>query len=213
MPFIPCNNVVEASIRFLLDEQLVENVFHFHKTAVGAITALDLADLAGQLLGWWETVFSYCLPIELIFNEIYLRDLTTAEGLEETASTTTRDAGRVSGGVLPNQDTFCVSFRTGFTGRSNRGRVYLPALLKAYVTQNTVADGAADDIVARYGGLASAADAAGFTHVVTSKYSGMGGVPRRPIPRAAGVSKVITSYLAADRTVDSMDRRKPGRGR
>ena len=207
MPFIPVAGTVEAELLMTLDDENVENTLYFEHT--GAWTVEELGDLGAALNDWW---FAYYRPPQsssLAYRGVKLTDLTseTAAGLEVPRVPTA--FGEQPGEAMASNVAPCISFRTGSRGRSFRGRNYIAGIPEAAVTQNTVIGDWLAAMTAAYNALLDVATAQSCTWVVVSRYSGMGGTPRRPIPREAGIATPVIVASFTDATVDSQRRRLP----
>jgi hypothetical protein len=206
MPFQPCPYVAQINIRFELDGQQIENVIHAKNSGAAPVSAGDCETLALAVVSWWEETLSAAMPTSLGFREVVVRGLDTEIAPEFSTSTTTQTQGQVNQAAMPNNATFCVSFRTGLTGRSSRGRVYIPAVLRSAVTENELDSTSVTSYVSIYADLGIALDGAGYIHVVLSRTVDKA-------LRTEGQPYTITAYLATDNVVDSQRRRLPGRGR
>lgn len=205
MAFTPAPNIVLVELRGLLDGQRVENRIHvnvFHEPTVGDMDDID-TNISSIITTFWVPL----LPPSWAMTEIFMRSLHTENDIQQTypksAGTFT---GTNAGVALPNNVTFCVSLRTGFAGRSARGRLYWPALIETLVTGNTLDTGYVADIVEAVDGLRSNIALLSYAWVIVSYING--GAPRVGGP----VYFLVDTVLAVDAVVDSMRRRLPGRG-
>jgi len=208
MPFIPVADTAKAAIKFTVFGQNCVNTLWFKKS--GGWDETDLNDLCVALNSW---VIAELLPLmtnDLSFTGSSAVDMS-AEGQEgvEVPVSPAEEGGNVVAG-LPNNVTAAIKFLTGFTGRSNRGRNFFVGLGENQATGNTLAGATQTAIIAAYDALASYLTDLTADHVVASLYSGVD-EEGHPIPRVAGVTKVVTQY-AMDALLDSMRRRLEGRG-
>jgi hypothetical protein len=210
MPFIPVANVAEAEVRMLLDAQHVENTLYFLYTAPP--DGPTLLSLGNALISWWTTNRAPLAPASVVLSEVVCTDLSSATGAQATAVPLASTPGTMGSPVLPSNDSFTISFRTAFRGRSFRGRNYMVGLGTTQVAGNNLVLGYADAFVSAYEALPALATAEGCTWVVVSRYSGIDPVTKKPIPRAAGIATPIDTVLYTDLVVDSQRRRLPGRG-
>lgn len=192
-------------MRFILDGQHVENVLAFLHANPTPPTAGDLANLGAALLSWWEDTVAPIMPSALSFNEIHIRGLSVINDIEYTVATSTQGQGVLSGAALPNNATFCISFRSAFTGRSARGRAYVPAVVRNAVTQNELDSGSVESYRSMYEALFDLAHGADFRHVILSRVAS-------GVKRDEAVPFTVINYLAVDNIIDSQRRRLPGRG-
>lgn len=210
MPFVPVPNVLQVDVIYLLDSQRVENTLYFENadgwdlTSIAEFTATLRTYIAEELMPLLATA------IQLI--EIVTRLLDTASSIGFSLPVTPPVTGGESDEPTPSNVSYTVSFRTGLTGRSFRGRNYVAGLPNGKVAGNTIDSGFRTGLLAYYTGLRTLAVDNGVIWVVVSRYSGVGpgGVP---IPRVTGVTTPIIAVGTFDNTVDSQRRRLPGRGR
>jgi hypothetical protein len=202
--FVPVPGVMSASIRFILDSQLIENVLNFRYD--------DASFPAASSEVWFilDTVFWPALypslSVDLVNSETYFADQSDAAGPVYTAPAFTHAAGGLASESMPNSIALCVSHRTANRGRSYRGRTFVPGLPESSVLHNTVIPAAVSSIVGAFEDMRAACDAAGLPLVVVSRR-------HNNAPRVEGIATVVTACVTVDPTVDSQRRRLPGRGR
>jgi hypothetical protein len=207
MVYIPAPSVAQVEIRGTLDTQPVENVLYFLYKAP-PVTPANVATLAMQVGQWWITNALPWLPVTYLFREIYATDLSTATSSASTWPAENNPGTRnPAGGVLPNSNTLCISFRTNQRGRSARGRNYWPGLSRSDVTNNSATLTLQQGIVGVYEALLTLVgdDTINWYWVVLSRFT-------NGAPRPQGLTNTITSVLIVDSTIDSQRRRLPGRG-
>lgn len=165
--------------------------------------------VARGVRSWWE---ARMLPI---LHQNYRLNYVEAQGLDAELTGYGRSnpvgtgLGQITTGLqAPNVCTIAVSFATGFTGRSARGRNFFPCLANAQITAvNEVSIGAATTILDAYAELGGdvALEAPDARHVVLS-------TQRNNAPRPAGFWLLVESYALTDLTIDAQRNRLPGRG-
>lgn len=155
----------------------------------------------------WAALASH-LATSTFLHSVQLRDLNV-EDLPEVSSVLPLAPGTSTGSELPNEVAFVITFRTAFSGRQNRGRMYIPGwattALGAGNTVNAAAVDAATDwaeIIA--GVLQSQGYTFGIGHYSRKAYPGANGAnhPARPpglVP--------ITSVEARDNHWDTQRKR------
>ena len=207
MPFIPVANTVMAELLFSLDNENLENTLYFEKA--GAWEVVDIQALGTALNNWCVAQYLPPQVNSLAFRGTQLTDLTTesSAGLEMPQSPP--EFGDQVTDAMPANVAPCISFRTGSRGRSFRGRNYIAGIPEGVVAGNRFSGDWAAAMTAAYNNLIAIAADLDCTWVVVSRYSGMGGTPRRPIPRAAGVTTPVLSASFTDNIVDSQRRRLP----
>lgn len=204
MPFVAIPNVVQVEIRALKALQHIENRI-FIKLAAPA-TSSDLVTLANVVITPLVANWLPNLPQDLNITEIVLTAMDTENGIQLTAPFPAPTGGQAIGEPLPNNDTICVSLRTGFRGRNARGRLYWLGLTIEQVSTNTLDTTPSANIVAAVESLRTNITGASATWVVVSRFNN--GVLRPEGP----VTFPITTVLLTDNVVDSQRRRLPGRG-
>lgn len=146
-----------------------------------------------------STAFVGQIHTTVALANIGLRDIRSANQTEYI-DTGGAVVGTGTGDLLPPQTAFCITLRTAFSGRSFRGRTYLPGFSEAFnSTTGTVAS--AGGAVAFVGAIKSS--------LVTSSLDL--GVISRPAPDAtpprSGFITVVTSIVARDLVWDTQRRR------
>jgi len=130
-------------------------------------------------------------------RQVHCMSIAEVNGPQATFSAGLPLAGTSGQPSVPNNVSFCVSLRTGLTGRSARGRWFWAGLGEGQVTGNNVDTGVATAIVAAIDALLNTITAIGGSPVIVSYNSGGG-------PRPGGPVKfVINDALAVDTIVDS----------
>lgn len=190
--------MAEAVIRWTNGRVNFNNVLNFLKTGGYDQTAIDnlaaLVDLA---------VDTYFLPLIASTADYVLTDvrgLTSASDLFATNGTNA-GAGSAAGNPVPSNVAYVITLGTGFTGRSYRGRFYMPALTTAHVAgDDNVTSTYSDAVVDAVADLLADALTAGWTPVVLSRVTG-------GAPRATAIGTPITDIIARNTTTDSQRRR------
>ncbi len=204
MAFQPVNNTAQAEIRMSLHGQSIENVLHFVNADGWSFQELSL--LASDLVSWWTSDLAPLLSFELSLREVYVRDLSAQAALEASSAPSTQATGGVNNESLPANIALCVSLRTGFAGRSYRGRSYVPGIPENQSQYSVFTGSFVTAVVNAYNILRADSIAGGYPLVVVSRR--VGGVARD-----VGVATPVTAVIAVDTAVDSQRRRLPGRGK
>lgn len=208
MPFVPFEDCVQVTIQGHVDGQLTVNDLAF-RSSTGPRSLADVNALATAIESWYDGGMAGLL------NEAWAGSLITAKGLTNPNGLIVEhdfsySVGGVSGEAAPNNCSMCVSFRTGLSGRSFRGRNYVPVLTNSQVTGNMIDSAWATSVVNEYAALVFPASVGvlpgGWEWVVLSRFAGN-------VERTTGVFTEITNVLVTDLVVDSQRRRLPGRGR
>lgn len=207
MVFVPSPSVAQVEVRGTLEDQQVENVLYFLDKAP-PITPAKLQSLANDIRGVWIAQFLPWLTSRYIFREVYAVDLSTATSATATAPADGQAGSRsITAGMLPNQCTICISFRTNQRGRSARGRNYWAGISHNDSVGNNITATLRNGIVSAYEGLLALTedDTIPWYWVVLSRRANGAWRPQ-------GLTNTITSVLIIDNVIDSQRRRMPGRG-
>jgi len=203
MPFIPIPNTAEVEIRGSLGGALIENTLYF--TNAGTITFEALNTLAFNVGDWFGVNMLPLLSADYTLREVFARDLTTDSGVTASAPQPEGSVGGQAGGSEAGNVSACISFRTGFAGRSFRGRNYIPAIPKSQISQSILNGSWMASCITAYQQLSSETAEGGWTWVVASRY-------HNNAPRVEGVTTPVNAVLFTDVVSDSQRRRLPGRG-
>jgi hypothetical protein len=204
MAIAPNPFVAQAELRYSQDAQEVENILHFLASTVW--TAEDCARLAQELGVWWNAEVRTLQTSDVALREIYVKGMLNGSAPEGTDSTYSGIQGAVAAPSLPNNVTCSISFRTGRTGRSYRGRNYIIGLAEEAVLRNKVAGSILEAWTNAYIALKpeSIYIAAGVWSVYSQRAAGA--------LRSVGLATPIATALFVNDIVDSQRRRLPGRG-
>jgi hypothetical protein len=212
--FVPCPNVVQIEMLFTASTQPCENVYH---VLLGtAPTPASMLTLAGLFDSWDSTHLSGARSTQTFLQKVIARDLSTAGAPAVEFDVSPSRVGTAGGNPQPNNVTLSIEWRTGFTGRSFRGRTYHIGLADSGLGSDAqeVTSIYAANILAVYEALLTTVGTTSSQQmVVLSRYHGVDPVTKRPIPRAAGVATPITNCVLADPFIDSQRRRLPNHNR
>lgn len=200
MPTVYGADLVKCAITYTnADGNQAVNVLWFEEK-VNGVTAGTMAVLEGVVVAWlgtnWASVANQAWAATRI-------DITNWDGPEGIYTTDTFNLpGTLTGNALPSEVTIAISLRTGFTGRSRRGRVYHVGIGEDNADGDFISSGYENNLITAYVDLLSAAQAQDWTWVVASMVS-------EGAPRLGVLQTPITQIVITDRVVDSMRRRKP----
>lgn len=203
MPFQPVPNTAIFEFRHIWDSQKVENTLYGRFTVPW--TAADLVVACDELRQYWVANMLPLMSSAVTLNSVYGRSLETVTAPLHEDFTSAGTPGSVAAPALPNSNSWCITLRTGLSGRSGRGRNYILGLAEDRVTANVVSQAHADAWAAAYAGLTAVWANIGATWVIVSRRTG-------GAARPSGVTYPVTSSGYIDRIVDSQRRRLPGRG-
>lgn len=203
MAFIDVSDTVQAEFIYSYFGQVMENVLYFKND-----TDLDVSSmtaLGGVLRDWWDDWYSQQLNGLLQLNTIKLTDLTAvASPVVEFTDGLPLNGKVTSGETLPTQIACCCTLITLSRGRSFRGRIYVPGIPDAAITNSTFTDTFIADMEGNLGQLMVALDDTNFVWGVVSRYTG-------GAPRASGVFTQISGFRV-NATAATQRRRRLGVG-
>lgn len=210
MPFVPVANTALAEIRMQANAQQVENTLWFEFLSPPDEDALGT--LCNQLFTWWTTHYAPLVSSVVQLREITATSMDTDSSPIAAFTPATLTLGGAAANIAPNNVTLSVSFRTALRGRSFRGRNYIIGLTEDQIAGNQVIAGVTTLWQAAYAELLESASTPDSVWVIASRFSGIGGTPPAPLPRAAGITTPVTSVVVVDDNIDSARRRLTGRG-
>jgi len=204
-PFIPAPNTSSVELIYTAGAYVLENVLHVYKGS-----PYTLAQLQAQRAifdTWDNTYWKIGRPGFVSLSRIHSKALdTTASPFEDYALAIPR-AGTNGGGFMTLAPTFAVKLTSGFSGRSARGRIYVPGL-----TQSMMSDGYGNVLAAQANAwvgyvnqLITALAAGGYTLCVTSYRNNKAW-------RTTAKNFDVTAVSYSDLHADVQRRRMPGRG-
>lgn len=202
MVFQPVINTVEAAIIF--DQTTVSTSMTFHFERPDPYDQLLIEALASALDAWAGVLLMPNLGNQLGYVRTEVRGLSSENDLTAQANLNS-GVGGIATNALPNNVAWSVRRLSGLTGRSARGRVYVPGIgmTMLQTNENLIQVALGDNIVEQLNNIIGPTAALGWTHVIVSRYSG--GV-RRP----TGVTFPVVEYSPRDYRLDSRRDRLPG---
>jgi len=198
MPFQAVPDTVEVLVSGTFNGIPWQNTFYYNY-----VTPPDeeqLGDLLDDLNDVITSDWLPLMPANVAVTSLYARDLAS-EVAAQALLGLIGSVGSASGAALPTFNSLAISRRSGFTGRSARGRIFWVGFTEAQVSDNTVDGTVLNDIVAAIEAFDAAANLASFTPVIVSRYTA-GAL------RPTGVTFDIQTWFATDNKVDTRRSRK-----
>jgi len=190
--YVPAPDVWQIEIRGTLHGAEYENVMYFKKGPEGA----SPSTVAENIADWLSTLWASNWSGDLVFDEIYMTDLTTATSPTFSLGLSPTIPGTLPQPGLPGSNCLCLSFRTAARGRSARGRNYYGGLGEGQVVGNLVDAAVVTAVIADLNALRATLLGDGWQHVVLSReFEGA--------PRAEGLARVVTDVIATTRKITS----------
>ena len=203
MPFIPALNTLRVNVGFLSSAgESGSNQFHF-RNSNGAIANADVTALFDALDTFFGTYWANVASNQWQTDFYSAVDLTAAEGAAYTRVAS--HTGTRTSPALPAADTIAMSWRTGFSGRSRRGRTYHVGMTEDMVVHSTLQASPMAAMLSAYEELINLAVAADWQLVIASFRSNKQW-------RLTALLTPVTNVILTDVIVDSMDSRKPRSG-
>lgn len=200
MAFQTVGDTAEAIIRYSMNTQVCTLTFYGKYS--GNYTQANLDDLAEAMDGWAGTYFKPIISSQGVYLSTNVRGLEFFND-QESFNDTNSGVGGLAGQPLSNALAFAVKRRSAFTGRSARGRVYMPLNISHLAAdEDFVLQTEADDIVANLDEVRAEMLLKGWTEVIVSRYTA-GAL------RAVGVTYPVVAYQWTDLGVDTQRRRAP----
>lgn len=197
MPFLATPRGIEAKLIMSQNGVPVVNVWHVK--AAGSVTTADLTSVLGQFDSWLTASYANIIQPSILFVEWVVTDISVAGGAQVTGTPGTAN-GQALGIQSAANAAFVASLRTGLSGRSNRGRTYVPGISQSVIVDaQHVSTTYATAVNASFVTLISALTLAGYKLCVLSKYLDK-------VLRAAGLLVEIVQIIT-DTKIDSQRRR------
>jgi len=193
---VPDTLIVE--VRGTSFAQQVENTFYYKYVAVPDET--DLEDLLTDLEAVIGTYWLPYLPDSCIITELYARDLGNEVAAQAFVSVSPGQ-GSATGDGMPSFNTIAIARKSGFTGRSARGRIFWLGLAESMVQGQEVLSTPRAGITNAIVQFDQAAIALSYVPVIVSRYSG-------GVKRTEGVTYEIQTWQMTDSNVDTRRSRK-----
>jgi hypothetical protein len=206
MPFQPAPGTIGVVVHGLLNGQTTNNTLAFFQNAADP-TVGDCSTIATLVNGWWAASVAPKLPDTWVGVKVTAKNLFVNGGAKAVISMVGVEGGS-AGESMPNNVAPVVTFDTGQSGKSSHGRNYIPGIVNADVTINTISSTWAADIIAAYQALlpGGAFDPSPYFWSVLSRKSA-------GVTLLQAVAVPVLNVYFTDTTVDSQRRRLPGRGK
>ena len=208
MVFQPVRGVVTVRMRYKLDFENAENVYHVTHASLDPWGLSSMEDLASTFEDWEDTTAKSNRGANCELQEIVVTDETSLSTLRVTRGVVPPIVGTHGGDSLPNNATLAIKADINDRGRGKSGRIFWIGLTEGQVTANTINTTDRDSIVTALNTLIANVEAlvAGY-HLVTV-HRVINGVR----PAEADWAR-IASFSASDTTMDSQRTRLPGHKR
>lgn len=199
MAFVPLPGGIKVCFSFLLRSVPVS--FCLHVRAPGAVGQTDVDTIAALMTNWWIDTFRLLFSSDLVLQAVIATDVSQQPAVQATAVPGTGAAGDAAFDALPNNVASVTSLRTGFIGRSYRGRVYIPGLVASSIVDNQISTGQQSGLFAAWQALNTLIVNAGYEWIVAS-------YQLDNVKRTTAVGTPVETIIV-NRRVDTQRRRLP----
>lgn len=225
MAFQPCPGIASLTVGTAAGGggDQFQNILHFQKndgTAWGVSEVQSLGDAFDTWIGTGPGTAAMLAHLNsgLTVTQLSVRDLSADGGPEYNKSIS--HAGTDTSAGIASGLSFALTLRTGFSGRSFRGRLYLYGLGQAFnagTSSDQTTAGVVGPIVSGWENLISAAEgwSPAMKWIVLSRRHAetVDGVYTPSVLRPAGIGTPITSVGYSELVMDFQRRRAPFHGR
>ncbi len=195
MAFQSAPNCVQVVFSYLMDGISVSNTLHLEKST--GYSQVDLDALTSDLDAFVPTDMLVLMGSAAVYQQVEARGLSSAIDLISLNNTNAGEDG-AGAASLPNNVTKAITLRTGFTGRSARGRWFQLALDGTQVNAtNTIKQVTIDNIIDMLEALKLLVEALGWIIVIVSRWN-------NGVKRTTALTTPVTSFGNSDLTLDSM---------
>lgn len=194
MPFQPVPQTIGIEVRGTVRGIPVENTFYAQYVIEPDQDELD--EFSTALVEGWQELALPVMSVDYTLREVYVRLLNAEIALQSTALCEASCAGEIAGASLPNLNSIAIARRSGFTGRSARGRIFWPVLAASQVSGNFITSSMRSAVIVVVEGIDTVITTSGYVPVIVSRY-------HNNLTRAEGVTLPIAQWVVVDDKVDS----------
>ena len=203
IPFVPGENVLELTARYIELNQQIVNVFHVHNSIPWTLAHINAC--LDTYITWVQTDGKYCMGTGCTFVSTTGRDLTTKTSTIVDKLPLAPVEGTQMSGCVVQAVTAVVSWRTAQSGRSYRGRTYVPGLPAEWVENGYLKPAAMGTLKTHYEALYGTMSLDTWELGVFSRMSDK-------VYRTQGVFTPV-SHVVVGNQLGVQRRRLPGRGK
>lgn len=186
-------NTVRAEVRYFMDNNNAENVFHVGYS--GPVGAPDLDDLAAEFVAWLAAEWAPLAGEAWTANEIVLTDLGSLTGARKSYAISPGQAGLLAVASMPAFVTIAVKASVGHRGRGQNGRVFWIGLTEDQVILDRLVASVGPQILLALDTLnTDIAGVAPFTGLVVPHLK-VAGVDMNPASSEPVLNFVLSDYV------------------
>lgn len=203
MVFVPAHNVVRVDVVYTWQGEVCENVFHFQGDTTPE--PADMTALGTAVQNWRLASLRPLQSNACLLQKVKVQDLSVANGIGIEQTLSPASQGSLTDPSLPNNCTIAVALKTGFSGRSFRGRSFHIGLTEILRAGNQITSTTQTALIAAYMALRGPFSVNNYVlGVLSTRTAGA--------PRAAGLISTVNA-VTVDLNLDSQRRRLPGHNR
>ena len=199
MPHVDYPRTVEVVVHAQSEGSERANVFHFYLVAIGFPTATQLDTLCQNFWTAIGLAYRNCCGINVNFTAVTARDLQSVAGAVGTYAIPQPAPGTINADLMPANCAAVISWRTGLSGRSARGRSYIFGLQDGAAIGSTLTNAQIALLTALSNAIGSFTNAGGVGVLFS--------ILSKTLVNTFPVRNAII-----DAIMDSQRRRLPGRG-
>lgn len=185
MTFTTFADTAKVAVDFAWNGEAISVILHFDKSSP---TPADFIALAAQVAADWAADIMPELTDEITMGDVTAYDLSSEGAPKYVNSDEDGTAGTKIGDPVPNNTAILISHRTNDTGRSARGRSYIPGLVETDESDGLLTAAKQALMVTAWGDFITAVAAIGWDFVVAQRFSG-------GVQLAVGVVRAVTSEV------------------
>lgn len=200
MTFQPAPNVRKVAFNATQNGVPVVNVYHVEDIELATTERLE--ELAQEFYDWWDTFLRPYQHVSYVLNDITVTDIAVENGIQYVYTGFAETTGEATGAAANGNAAAVISWRTGNTGRSFRGRTYVGGLAAgAFTNAQYLASEATAALAVTGTALIDALTAIDAALVVVSRFAN----------NVARVTALVTQIISVivDSKGDSQRRRTP----
>lgn len=167
MTFTVFPNGAKGVIDFDWNGVGVSVVLHFEKVSPSVADYTALADALGLQ---WDTILNAELSNELTQGITTVYDLSEEFAPKYENADESGNPGDVIGDSVPNNTSALVSHRSTATGRSGRGRTYVPGVVEADESDGLLLPAFRTTLLTAWGAFITAVELTGWVFVVAQRF-------------------------------------------
>jgi len=193
MAFQSCPEIAQVILTAQSDGVEMANIFHYRHA--GGYVLADLQTLAAEFQSIIVPLYLPIMHDASSIDDIVVRGLELENDISYEIALTGQD-GTATGSPLPNNQSLVITHRSGFSGRSARGRTYLFPTASSFLSTPAVLTSGYSTVANDLGSaLITVATTFGWSFVVLSRFSGK---VKRPVGVGFNVATSGTRNLRID---------------